>query len=130
MIFLLDVNALIAAGFRAHTFHPRVQAWLAQQTEPKLATCSITELGFVRVLSQSTAYGLSVDRARELLQQVQMREPSRFRFLPDACRIAGLPGWVRSPKQITDGHLLQLARVHGAELATLDHRIRSAHRIP
>jgi hypothetical protein len=41
-----------------------------------------------------------------------------------------LPGWVRAPKQITDGHLSKLATAKGAVLATLDERIPGSYRIP
>jgi hypothetical protein len=44
--------------------------------------------------------------------------------------LAQLPRWVKGPKQITDGHLLGLAKAHGAEMATLDERIPSALVIP
>jgi len=50
-----------------------------------------------------------------------------------SCRRSGLehlPRWVKGPKQITDGHLLGLAKAHGAEMATLDERIRGALVIP
>lgn len=49
MIYLLDVKALVALGFVNHEFHDRV-AWVRAQNSSALATCSITELGFVRVL--------------------------------------------------------------------------------
>ena len=62
MKYLLDVNALVALGFIHHEFHDRVAAWLQAQQFPALATCSITELGFVRVLSQAPAYGFTARR--------------------------------------------------------------------
>ena len=53
MIWLLDVNALIAALVTGHEHHRRVTAWLAGLADcDVLATCSITELGFVRILNQ------------------------------------------------------------------------------
>jgi predicted nucleic acid-binding protein len=54
--YLLDVNVLVALGFLQHEFHERVANWvhtLASRGIPELATCSITELGFVRVLAQA-----------------------------------------------------------------------------
>jgi hypothetical protein len=41
-----------------HEFHGRVAAWIKAVRFPALATCSITELGFVRVLAQAPSYGL------------------------------------------------------------------------
>src|SRR5258706_13471254 len=52
MIYLLDVNALVAVGFINHEFHDRGASWLQSLALPHLASCSITELGFVRVLGR------------------------------------------------------------------------------
>src|SRR5215470_12855025 len=76
MKYLLDVNSLLALGVLHHEFHPRVAAWLerlASNGVPELATCSITELGFVRVLGQAQQYGSSVTQARELLLELLLK---------------------------------------------------------
>ncbi|MGB6877159.1 MAG: PIN domain-containing protein [Candidatus Acidiferrales bacterium] len=133
MKYLLDVNALIALGFLQHEFHQRVAAWvraLAARGTPQLATCSITELGFVRVLAQAPQYGLTAAQARNLLLQLRAATIVQFTFIPDDHNITHLPGWVKSARQITDGHLEQLARAKGATLATLDRRIPRAFQIP
>ena len=62
MKYLLDVNALVALGFGNHEFHARVAYWLRAQQFPDLATCSITELGFLRVLVQAPSLRIH-DRA-------------------------------------------------------------------
>ena len=74
MRYLLDVNALVALGLRNHEFHNRVARWLKAEQFPPVATCSITELGFVRVLAQASAYGLSVADARAVLLRLT-KEP-------------------------------------------------------
>jgi predicted nucleic acid-binding protein len=133
MKYLLDVNALVALGFLEHEFHPRVARWvrrLATQGTPELATCSITELGFVRVLAQAPQYGVTVGQACNLLQRLKAAQTVRFAFIPDGQDVSHLPGWVRTPKQITDGHLAQLARANSAILATLDRSIPRAFLIP
>lgn len=53
MIYLLDVNVLVALGFVNHEFHARVSHWIQSARPLQLATCAITELGFIRVLSQA-----------------------------------------------------------------------------
>jgi predicted nucleic acid-binding protein len=95
-----------------------------------LATCSITELGFIRVLAQAPAYGLTVTQARTLLLKMKETGASRFTFLADDHDISQLPTWVKTPKQITDGHLAKLAVANGGELATLDERIPDSYLIP
>ena len=133
MRYLLDVNTLLALVVLEHEFHARVASWLERlgaSDVPQLATCSITELGFVRVLGQAQQYGSSVAQARELLVKVKDTNRVRWTFIPDDHDISHLPRWVRTPKQTTDGHLAELARANEAVLATLDRRIPRAFVIP
>jgi uncharacterized protein len=129
MTFLLDVNALVALGFAQHEFHEHVARWVRAEGFPALATCSITELGFVRVLSQAPVYGFTVAEARGVLLRLKRAKTLPFVFIPDDHDISHLPGWAKTPKQTTDGHLVQLARSHGAVLATLDQKIPGAQLI-
>jgi predicted nucleic acid-binding protein len=130
MIYLLDVNALVALGFLNHEFHARVATWVRSHNSPNLASCSITELGFARVLSQAPAYGFTVAQARTLLLRLKRAKNSALNFIPDNHDISHLPAWVRTPRQITDGHLSKLASANGAVLATLDENIRGSYLIP
>jgi hypothetical protein len=130
MIYLLDVNALVALGFMNHEFHDRLASWVQSDDSPQLASCSITELGFVRVLAQAPAYGFTVAQARALLLRLKGSRTSRLAFIPDEHDVSHLPGWVRAPKQITDGHLSKLASANGAFLATLDENIPGSYLIP
>ncbi len=133
MIYLLDVNTLLALAILEHEFHARVAIWLDRlgaRGVPEMATCSITELGFVRVLGQAQQYGSSVAQARELLLKVKNGDGVRWRFIADDHDISRLPKWVRTPKQTTDGHLAELAKANEAVLATLDRRIPGAFVIP
>jgi predicted nucleic acid-binding protein len=133
--YLLDVNALVALGFINHEFHDRIAVWIQSHdsrdsTPLRLASCSITELGFVRVLAQAPAYGFSVAQARALLLRLRQARNSRFTFIADGHDVSHLPSWVRAPKQITDGHLSKLASANGAILATLDESIPGSYLIP
>ena len=130
MIYLLDVNALVALGFMNHEFHARVASWVHSIKSLQLASCSITELGFVRVLAQAPAYGFTVAHARTLLLRLKEARTSRLEFIPDEHDVSHLPGWVRAPRQITDGHLSKLANANGAVLATLDENIPGSYLIP
>jgi predicted nucleic acid-binding protein len=130
MIYLLDVNALVALGFINHEFHDRLAVWVQSKIVPKLASCSITELGFVRVLAQAPAYGLTVAQARTLLLRLKEARTSPLRFIPDEHDVSHLPAWVRALKQITDGHLSKLATANAAVLANLDESIPGAYLIP
>jgi len=130
MIYLLDVNALVALGFINHEFHDRIAAWVQSQNSPNLASCSITELGFVRVLAQAPVYGFTVTQSRTLLLRLKEARTFPLAFIPDDHDVSHLPTWVRAPKQITDGHLSKLATANSAVLATLDERIPGSFLIP
>jgi uncharacterized protein len=133
MRYLLDVNTLLALVVLEHEFHARVASWverLGASGVPELATCSITELGFVRVLGQAQQYGSSVAQARELLLKVKYSDGVRWIFIPDDRDISHLRRWVRTPKQTTDGHLAELARANEAILTSLDRRIPGAFVLP
>jgi predicted nucleic acid-binding protein len=50
MTFLLDVNVLLALAHAAHPAHERAEKWFSSQGQSvRFATCSITEIGFLRV---------------------------------------------------------------------------------
>jgi predicted nucleic acid-binding protein len=132
MIYLLDVNALLALGFHEHESHQRAAQWTKKTgaNEGRLATCAITELGFLRILMQRGYTGFTITQGQKLLADLKRATGLRFVFLTDDQGAADLPGWVKWAKQVTDGHLVALARAHGAILATLDEGIRGAFVIP
>jgi predicted nucleic acid-binding protein len=103
---------------------------LTSEGAPELITCSITELGFVRVLAQAPQYGFSVAQARTLLLRLKAADALKFTFITDDHDVSHIPAWAKTAKQTTDGHLAQLARAKGAILATLDGRIPGAFLIP
>ena len=127
MRYLLDVNALIALAHTGHALHAKAMGWyrsiLASATG--LHTCSITEMGFVRV---SVVTGLQPDiaAAQEALDALKSSSKVRFELIPDDIGVAQLPSFVKKPQQLTDGHLIELARKHSARLVTLDRGIPSA----
>ncbi len=126
MTFLLDVNALLALAHASHTMHDRMEAWVRSLArKEKLATCSITELGFVRIAPQA---GLSPDvaRASELLAALKRSPRPVFVFLTDGLGADALPPWVKTPAQTTDGHLSALADAHETRLTTFDAGIPGA----
>ncbi len=130
MRYVLDVNALVALGIFHHQFHERVNTWITSQEDARWFTCSITELGFARVVAQTPNYGFTVQQARTLLLNLKTNSGLPFTFLADGNDISLLPAWVKTPKQTTDGHLVQLAVANGAVLATLDEGTPGAFLIP
>ena len=133
MKFLLDVNVLVAWGWKEHSAHARAAKWIARErARPDTAflTAPIPELGFVRVSVQRGAGQISVEEAANVLVGMLAALGDRHEFLPDDQPAKGFPPWCRSAAQTTDAHLRQLADSHGAKLATLDHGIPGAFVVP
>jgi len=129
--YLLDINALIALGHTSHVHHIRMIQWYRSllSEESSLHTCSICELGFLRVSVQA---GLQSDvaSARTALAKLKASSKISFTLLPDSLGADRLPSYAKVPNKITDGHLLELARQHGAKLVTLDTGIPGALLVP
>ena len=130
MRYLLDVNALIAYGFRRHSLHAQVACWVQSCSADRFLTCSITELGFVRVLGNVRTYGMDVTCARDLLLLLKTSIALPLEFIADGNDASFLPQCAKNPAQATDGHLVQLANSNRAVLATLDKGIPGAYLIP
>jgi len=111
---LLDVNVLLACGWKSHVDHSTLLGWLLQVND--WATCPITESGFMRI-SMTTAYHATFDNARKSL--ATLRALRGHRFVVDDVEAALLPV-LTSYKDTTDAHLVTLAKRHGLKLATLD----------
>ena len=122
---------MIALGVTTHEFHRRIDAWIATLDSPadRLATCAATELAFVRIVPQLPGLGATVAQAKELLRRLKRQQRVRG-MLADAVGAEDLPGWVKTVRQTTDGHLLVLAKRHSTTLATLDDKIPGAFPVP
>lgn len=133
MKYLLDVNALLALLFSQHEFHGRVENWISslqKKGRPQLATCPLTELGFVRVASGVGAFGADVALAKNLLHRFKQSKRADVVFLADSIGVERLPSWAKKSRQTTDGYLKALADEHGFVLATLDTGIPETFLIP
>ncbi len=126
--FLLDANVLIALAWPTHTAHDRAQRWFAKNSHLGWATCPLTELAFVRVISKPafSENALTPTEALGLLS-ANVKHPSH-RFWPDALPLLDAIEEVQHKlvghQQLTDAYLLGLAAHHKARVATLDTRIR------
>lgn len=126
MTYLADVNLLLALGWSHHTNHRAARAWLnGLAKDDMLATCAITELGFVRISVQPAFGSADIATAKRTLAHFRTAKRGHM-FVSDALDADALPAWVKTAKHTTDGHLLALANQHGAKLATLDAGIPGA----
>jgi len=125
MVYLLDVNVLIAMGDPLHVHHERAQEWFHREKARAWATCPITENGFLRILG-NPAYKDSPGSPSQLQSVLQaICSAPGHQFWPDAI---SLRDGKRSPSlpsfnHLTDYYLLALAIHHQAKFATFDRRI-------
>ncbi len=118
---LLDVNALVALTWDSHVHHAVMRTWFATNSAEGWATCPLTESGFVRVSSNPKVLpsAIGVEAARGVLSA--LRAADGHQFLVDDVSIgdADVPG-MAGHRQVTDAHLLALARRRGVRLVTFD----------
>lgn len=118
---LLDVNVLLAFAWPNHEHHQRVTEWFREEHIQGWATCPLVESGFVRVssLSRITPEAVTPIEAMELLRRIRLLPGHEFWV--DNFSISATPSsLVRGHRQVTDYHLLCLARSRGGKLVTLD----------
>jgi predicted nucleic acid-binding protein len=92
--YLLDVSALLALCYEKHVHHDRAEYWLGDmerhESSVSLATCSITEIGFVRIACVGEKR-LTENVRTALADLKRMRERRMFIFLEDVNGAACLP---------------------------------------
>ena len=132
-MYLLDINVLLAFAYDRHVYNSRVTHWISHVDSPcseawRFATCSIVELGFVRIAGGKSQLAENLAVARADLSRV--KRALRICLLGDNLDGNRLPEWVMKSAQTTDGHLLELATHHNVQFATLDTGIPGAFLIP
>ena len=118
---LLDVNALIALIDEEHVHHDEILGWLSEERNLPhgFATCAITQLGLIRVMS-SKGYYRPIDPhvVATHLHRIT-RKGHRYLEIPAPCESAVKWTSTRSA-QSTDATLLSTAVAHGCRLVTFD----------
>jgi toxin-antitoxin system PIN domain toxin len=118
---LLDVNALVALAWDSHVHHARMRAWFAENSSNGWATCPLTESGFVRVSSNPKALPVAIGIVEALAVLSALRALDTHRFLNDDVSLcdSDVPT-ISGHQQVTDAHLLTLARRRRVRLVTFD----------
>jgi predicted nucleic acid-binding protein len=129
MRYLADVNILLATVAQAHIHHDRVEQWLnTLPASAEILLCPWVEIGAMRVGTQA-GYFADVEIAQKLVVNFRPGK-AVLRRIADDSYAAQLPIWVKSPRQMADGHLAALAQAVGARLVTLDGGIPGAFLLP
>jgi toxin-antitoxin system PIN domain toxin len=127
MVFLLDVNVLIALIDPAHVQHDAAHEWFAATGKKEWASCPLTENAVLRIVGDSrypNSPGTPVAVAESLAGLLDL--PGHVFWVDDISlfdrRRIEMSRLLNS-RQVTDSYLLALAAAHGGQLATLDRRL-------
>jgi uncharacterized protein len=125
---LLDVNILIALLWPTHEHHASAHRWFSKANVRHWATCPLTELAFVRILSNPSFSKDALSPANAISLLEKNLKHSMHLFWPDDLTVQlSLFSGIRSlegHRQIMDMYLLELAAAHGGVLATMDQGFR------
>jgi len=123
---LLDANVWLALAVEAHTHHDRAKEYWHKEAAPVLALCRITQLAFLRHLTNKSIMG-----RQRLTPLAAWAKGAEFLGLPEVKLLsepAGLDDQLRrfcqagptSPNWWTDAYLAAFAKCAGLRLATFD----------
>jgi uncharacterized protein len=125
---LLDLNVLIALFWPTHEHHEPAHRWFSARQRAPWASCSLTQLGFVRLVTNPafSRDALPPAHAVALLEE-NLRHPAH-QFWTDRLQVpdalsglgSGLGSGLTGYRQLTDAYLLAVARHHRGILATFD----------
>jgi len=120
---LLDLNLLTALFWPSHEHHAVAHDWFDERRVDGWATCPMTQLGFVRLVSNPafSRDALSVRDALTLLLK-NLAHPDQVFWSADrdAASLTPMAPSLRGHQQVTDAYLLALAHHHGGLVATFD----------
>jgi toxin-antitoxin system PIN domain toxin len=129
---LLDVNILTALLWSAHEHHDAAHRWFGARGSARWATCSLTQLGFVRIvsnpafsrdaLSPSDALALLAENITHAGHEYWSEGPQ----VPAALK--GVEARLHGYRQLTDAYLLALAHRRKGVLATFDRGLAAVGR--
>ncbi len=123
MIALLDVNTLVALAWPNHSHHDAAHEWFAGW-KTGWATTPLTEIGFVRISSNSIVLASSVRPVDAIEHLSRLRAMPNHSFWSDP--IEGVVGDDLDPtrvlghRQAADAHLIALAVANNGTVATFD----------
>ncbi len=127
MVYLIDINALLALAWPNHPHHQAAIQWFeGLDSGQSWATCATTQLGFIRISSQPkfSPYHVSPEAACDMLGHWVSR-PGHVYWREEIDGLSGpafrrvLPA-ILTHKFVTDGFLVSVASANGGKLATFD----------
>jgi toxin-antitoxin system PIN domain toxin len=131
MTYLPDVNVWIALAAERHTHHRVARHWFGNLQDEKLAFCRVTQLGFLRLLTNKHVMQEEVMSPNEAWQAYRaLRLDRRIGYAAEPDELletwqAFTEGPRTSPNLWTDAYLCAFANAARLTLVTLDAKIPS-----
>ncbi len=130
MTYLPDVNVWVALTIGEHIHHAPAADWVSSSSEDVIAFCRVTQLGLLRLLTNSHVLAgdaLTVSRAWRTVDA--FLEDKRFRMVPEPAGVeeqwrALSKGPSAGPNFWTDAYLAAFAVAAGHTLVTFDKAFR------
>lgn len=128
--WLLDVNVLLGWLWPTHETHKAAQIWMQNHRQEPWATCPVTEMGFLRIVTNRSfsPHAPGWAEAVKILRKHTEGSPNHS-FWQDSLTLAEvdlrLGRRIKGPNQITDAYLLTMAVHHKGRLVTFDYRTQS-----
>lgn len=124
-LLLLDVNALLALGWREHQAHTAVVERL--HAKQSWASCNITQLGFIRVSSNPGVFHQPTEPSEAARYLAMLTQDPLHLFIENTPPPTSMSWPTKSGyKQTTDIYLMELAEKSKATLLTFDLRLKRA----
>ena len=123
---LADVNVWVALAYDAHPQHFVARHWFETVEDGSALFCRVTQLGFLRLLTNRSFMSLDVLNQRQAWKTYdRLRADGRTGFITEAEEVEPLMRSLTnrrtpSPKMWNDAYLAAFARTHGASLVTFD----------
>lgn len=136
MTYLPDVNLWIALTVSGHVHHRTAAAWLEEAGDEILTFCRVTQMGFLRLLTNERVMGADVftaDRAWSLLER--LRRHDRVTFSAEPAGIERAWQMMTMPHKTganfwTDAYLAAFAMNTGCTLVTFDRGFHKFKKLP
>jgi hypothetical protein len=133
-IFLPDINVWFAFAVEAHVHHMTAMAWMSKLDQGEAALCRITQMGLLRLLTNSHVMHASVLTQGEAWRVYEsLRHDERTLFLPEPDGIE--EGWKKlatrqrpSGSLWTDNYLRAFANLADLKIVTFNQGLGAAHR--
>jgi hypothetical protein len=129
MTYFPDVNVWIALAAERHAHHRVARRWFGNLQDEKLAFCRLTQLGFLRLVTNRHVMQEEVMTPDEAWQAYRLlRSDRRIGYLVEPNELpetwqAFTAGSLTSPNLWTDAYLCALAHAARLTLVTFDAKI-------